>query len=1603
MKKNIYFILILLTTQAWSQTTFHKYLGNYMTPPGGHRADGGNGERVAKSPDNFFYVAEITGDTSWAMGLSCFDSLGVSKWTNSFALPNNQAYIYQVGGVKVACDKNVYSSWAITPAFSNPSHAVLLKTDSAGNLIYLKDYSKPGYSYTPNDLVTTADSGALVVGSTDYPGNGLLHFMAIRIKKNGDTLWTRILGGTNHMEGKRVEQTQDKGFIISITSATSSSINYMAKLDSAGNLTWMRSFITGSMAGIITPLPTSDGGALICGKTYSGNPAGGVVLKTNAAGNIVWGKKYTRSSAIPFSAGSRYRNGFAFVSDAVSLNYEPTIVYTDSSGNMYHASKFPITHHMNNIVPSDNGTLIACAYDDTLAINIAAFVPEKPCSELDITSQVTVTGFSPTWGAYTPSLITRGATDINPYTIAYVSNEYYPNTIKCSSLIPSNVSFSVSTSIICTGNCVNYSDHSGYAHSTYQWTFPGGNPSTSTAANPVVCYPNAGIYSATLMISTPDGTNSKTLNSMLRVDSVGIYTFQKHTGGAMDEDSPNSEYTIDKGLVVTVATSSTGNGGADVYVAKYDSTLTLVWQKTIGGTGDDRPTKIRSTSDGGFLVAGYTYSFGVGGGDIFIAKISASGTLQWFRNYGTANFESPADIIESGDGGYYICGKQTVLGVNHGIVFKIDFSGNIIYSNVVDNGAGKNIEYNKLLRASNGTVYALGVYKLSGTNTKFLATKFSDILVQNSSHYFEQNPTDIGGINGALFNSLGNIAITGYYKGPGSVNNEIILAELDTSMNVIWSKGYDMTGNEEGVSILQPSTGGYAFVGRTTSYGGGNDDIVLTRTDASGNLVWQNAYGGTANENTPYGGFAANPDGGFTIVGNTSSFTNGGKDLYILRTSACGLSGCNQSGSTPTTQTLPLTQNAILFNQNVVGFISNPISASLTNANLSSSTSCSTCTDPLAGFSATVSGMSLNFTNTSSNANGYTWNFGDGQTSTLTSPIHVYNLSGTYNVGLIVSNICGKDTLYQQITVVCAPPVAGFDTTIINSTVNFTDTSFNSVTHNWDFGDGQNSTLINPVHTYANSGTYTVCLITGNGCGTDTTCTSVSVTCAYPIAVYTSGVNGLTLVTNNSSQNGAVYNWDFGDGNFSSAMNPVHVYNNAGIYTVQLITSNGCGADTTSQIINVNCALPASNFVASINGLSGQFNGSASTNAYSYNWIWGDGSPGSIFTFDTHSYPTTGMYNVCLVTSNGCGTDTMCQVVSVCTPPQASFTGSAAGNVLSFVNSSTNGTSYFWNFGDGVVSGNTNPAHSYATGGNYNVCLIAQNTCGTDTTCATILTQCSSSPLQEICEVTVDTGSTHNVIFWDKTGISGVDSFYIYREITTNNYSIVGVVPYDSISEFHDYGANPNVTSYRYKIGFVDTCGVVTNTLSDYHNTIFITGPNAGGTFIFTTKYAIENQSNPVLFYELFRDDLSNGNWVSLATTPGSQNQIADPAYLSFPNARWKVETQWSLNCNSTRGAINTSRSNIKINSVNGIAKIDQIEKLLIYPNPFSNSITFELEADKNHTWVLEITNSLGQIVNQYHINNPKTVISTAEWNSGIYFYKLFNSSSINSGKITRE
>jgi len=294
---------------------------------------------------------------------------------------------------------------------------------------------------------------------------------------------------------------------------------------------------------------------------------------------------------------------------------------------------------------------------------------------------------------------------------------------------------------------------------------------------------------------------------------------------------------------------------------------------------------------------------------------------------------------------------------------------------------------------------------------------------------------------------------------------------------------------------------------------------------------------------------------------------------------------------------------------------------------------------------------------------------------------------------------------------------SGFTFSGTGTTLQFTNGSTGGTSYQWNFGDGNTSTSLSPSHAYASTGTYTVCLITTNSCGSDTSCQTINVTCPAPIAAYSYTANGITATFTNLTPNTTAWLWNFGDGSTSTQQNPIHSYANQGSYTVCLIASGPCGSDTTCGIVTV-CVQPNVGFIPSGNGLSVTFTNTTS-GANIFTWDFGDGTT-STATNPNHVFPAAGFYLVCLVADNNCTADSLCQTVYVCEPAQANFTFSTNQFTTTFTNQTAGATSFSWNFGDGQTSTAVNPVHTYQANGNYTVCLIATDTCASDTICQTV-------------------------------------------------------------------------------------------------------------------------------------------------------------------------------------------------------------------------------------------------------------------------------------------
>jgi PKD repeat protein len=248
-------------------------------------------------------------------------------------------------------------------------------------------------------------------------------------------------------------------------------------------------------------------------------------------------------------------------------------------------------------------------------------------------------------------------------------------------------------------------------------------------------------------------------------------------------------------------------------------------------------------------------------------------------------------------------------------------------------------------------------------------------------------------------------------------------------------------------------------------------------------------------------------------------------------------------------------------------------------------TSGSSCT---ASYTYTNNGPgSFSFSNTSTGGLTYFWDFGDGSTSTLMNPNHIYPVNGNYYVCLIIndSNQACTDVFCDTIIItnINTGPcniVAGFTATDNGAgNYSFTNTSTgNILAYYWNFGDGNTSTTVNPNHTYLANGTYVVTLTIGDSSCYDyyiTTITVSGITNSLPcnaafVIVPDSANTGNVIVYNTSTSSGGnlTYFWDFGDGNTSTLQYPNYTYTTAGPFQLCLIVTDNMCTSTYCDSIN---------------------------------------------------------------------------------------------------------------------------------------------------------------------------------------------------------------------------------------------------------------------------------------------------------------------------------------------------------------------------------------------------------------------------------------------------
>jgi len=817
---------------------------------------------------------------------------------------------------------------------------------------------------------------------------------------------------------------------------------------------------------------------------------------------------------------------------------------------------------------------------------------------------------------------------------------------------------------------------------------------------------------------------------LLKLDPLGIIEWSKVYGGGSDDYGLRVKQTADGGYILSGFMNGLGFGGTDIALIKTDALGNTLWMNVYGGAGGEWGNYVEQTNDGGYLVMGYTTSFGAGGFDIYLFKVDALGNLQWSKTYGGAGADGSSEWGISGkittDGGLMICANTSNWGAgsNDLLLIKTDSIGNLQWAKAY---GGANDDQPRFAEQTSD-----GGYILSGYTTSF---------------------------------------------GAGSL--DAYLVKTDSTGNLQWSNAYGGPGSDRGAMVRQTDDGGYAMSTVTSSFGANYFDALFMKTDSIGAVgCYENACATVVTNVVPTVGTGCNqmiPTAVITVPTITTtdytpaddfickhcvtvpSFTPSdtivcvGDTVYFYNTTSIGIrcfedwyiNGTVVNGDK---DTLPF-----VFNTSGTQVIQ--LIAACGNVTDTNTINIHVYDFPIAAFSNTsvCNGTATQFTDNSTiptgTISGWSWNFGDGSplnNNQIITGGHTYDSAGFSNVTLIVSNSAGcADTITKPVEVYFNP-IANFTysnvclgDTMYFSNTSSVDTSASISTYLWVFGDGTaTSNLQNPKHKYATSGTFNVTLVTTTtDMCTDAANFSVKVF-DPPSAIFTLNNTCLfdsALITNTSLNpvmgTLASWTWNFGDGTplNSTVWSPSHLYTTPGNYQVTLITlsSNlGC-PDTLKDSITV-YPMPVANFGfrdVCLNQTM-NFNDSSIVSSGSitgWSWNFGDGSPLNILEDPSHVYSNTGTYfvKVIVTTNNGCK-DTISKSVVVHPLPVAQYSTANVcdGTIVQFIDLSSIAPSdtilsWKWNFGDVSPFGtNASTAHLYSGPGSYPVELLIISTFG---------------------------------------------------------------------------------------------------------------------------------------------------------------------------------------------------------------------------------------------------------------------------------------------------
>ena len=305
----------------------------------------------------------------------------------------------------------------------------------------------------------------------------------------------------------------------------------------------------------------------------------------------------------------------------------------------------------------------------------------------------------------------------------------------------------------------------------------------------------------------------------------------------------------------------------------------LTWDKTFGGIEADMANSIIQTEDGGYIIAGYTWSKGAGRQDFWVVKLYEDGSIEWDRTFGGSEADVIYSIIQTKDRGYAVAGKtKSIASGEKAWVIKLNTRGNKVWDNSF--AKRKDDEIFSIIQTKDGG-YAVCGY----TGSKDWGEVDSWIIKLDETLNIGWDKI-FGGTGWDETNTMlqmedGSFIVFGFVQSKDIGREDGWIAKLDENGEMIWNKAFGGSQNDEVFSGIKTADGGYAVCGYTESKGAGGYDAWIAKLDENGEMVWDKAFGGIEAEVA--NSIIQTRDGGYTLAGYTWSKGAGREDVWVIK------------------------------------------------------------------------------------------------------------------------------------------------------------------------------------------------------------------------------------------------------------------------------------------------------------------------------------------------------------------------------------------------------------------------------------------------------------------------------------------------------------------------------------------------------------------------------------------------------------------------------------------------------------------------------------------------------------------------------------------------